>query len=50
MDDLRSSKEQLKDELDLMFKQMTDPEELEKARDKKIRDKNLTELEQDYGI
>ena len=49
-DDFRSGKEQTSDELHRMYKEMTDPEEIEKARLKKMRNENVQEQIEDNGF
>lgn len=46
---MRSSQQQLIDELHELYKIMTDPEEQEKQRLKKQRLENIREMESDYG-
>lgn len=47
---MRSGKQQVKDEFAAVYKQMTDPEEIEKARIKKERDEKISQQKEDYGI
>lgn len=47
---MRSSQQQLKDELDQMYKELTDPEEISKRKVIKNREKQAEETKQDYGL
>lgn len=50
MSDLRSSKQQLKDELNQMYREFTDPEEREKARVKRDRENDVNDMATDLGL
>lgn len=50
MSDLRSSKQQLKDELKEQYLQMTDPEAIEKRKRKEDREKRIKEEVEDFGL
>ena len=41
---------QLKDELDAMYKRLTDPEEREKEDRRERRERALEEQKEDYGL
>ncbi len=47
---MRSSQEQLKDELNQMYRELTDPEEISKKKVIKNREKQVEEATQDYGL
>lgn len=46
----RDSNEQLKEELDEMYREMTDPEKIREREFKKKVAAQLKEVEQDYGL
>ena len=50
MSDLRSSHQQLRDELDQMYRELTDPEEISKQKVLKNREKLAQENKEDYGL
>jgi hypothetical protein len=47
---MRSSEQQLKDELDQMYKTLTDPEEIQKRKVIRQRETQVKEQKEDYGI
>jgi hypothetical protein len=47
---MRSGKQQVKEEFGELYKQFTDPVEIEKAKIKKERDEKINEQKEDYGI
>ena len=49
-DQLRSGKQQISDELHTMYKRLTDPEEIEKARIERERETFTSDTELDAGL
>jgi len=47
---MRSSEQQLKEELDQMYKELTDPEEQQKRKVIRQRETQVKEQTEDYGI
>ncbi len=47
---LRDSEQQLKEDFAEMYKQMTDPEEIDKRRRRKERDERIKSSIEDYGL
>jgi hypothetical protein len=47
---MRSSKQQLQDELDQMYKELTDPEEIQKRKVIKQREQSVKYQTEDYGL
>ena len=50
MSDLRSSQQQLRDELDTLYREMTDPEEQAKLKRRKKREQTIKSIQLDYGL
>jgi hypothetical protein len=50
MSDLRSSKQQLQDELRQAYDEMTDPEMIARRRNKEEREERIKEKAEDYGL
>lgn len=49
-DEIRSSTQQISDEFHEMYRQMTDPEEIEKQKLKQTRKEYVDEQKEDSGI
>jgi hypothetical protein len=47
---LRSSKQQLREDFEEMYKQMTDPEEIDKKRRRREREERIKSNIEDYGL